>query len=490
MPLRDKPYLLEIMKVEQPGERRTRALHRNNWFEKVMALVILMNLILVLFDLTYIPLRDLYLRKLPEVPAFYDGVKAIEPQRDTQQYLDTVDRLERQLANSGLSDPQVEILLESLTNQSVGLIDENAFAIASKVGTLEKIKNRMREHLNQDGAKQAFQVFWSRDYLSEVGWPQALTFFDQDIRPLMATNYFRPIGETGQFVDYFWQIDRFFVGLFGLEFLIRTFYLSRRHSGTSWMDAMLWRWYDLFLLLPVWRWLRVIPATIRLYQAGLLNLERAQALVSRWLAENIAGEVSELVVVRTISLTQQSIKQGGLLRWLLRPKSYVEVNNTNEVAAIAARLCQLSVYKVYPQIQPDLEALLRHTIAQMLNQSPIYRGLQNIPGVGHIPTDLAGQLATHLSQAIHDGLTNSLEDAEAARIFRHLSAQFSQTLRTELQDKQTLQEIQLLLSDLLEELKLTYLRRSSEEDVDQTLAEVYQLRTSAEHDASLEAPQP
>lgn len=476
------------MEAEQPRERR--ALHQTSWFEKVMALVILMNLILVVFDLTYIPLRDLYLRKLPEVPALYDGVKAIQPQRDTQQYLDTVDRLKRRLAKTEFSDPQVKTLLESLSNQSIALIDENAFAIASKVGTLEKIKNRMREHLKQDGAKQAFQVFWSQDYLTEVGWPQALGFFDQEIRPLMATNYFRPIGETGQFVDYFWQIDRFFIGLFGLEFLIRTFYLSRRYSGTSWLDAMLWRWYDLLLLLPFWRWLRVIPAMSRLYQARLLNLNRARVLISRWLAENIAGEVTELVVVRTLSLTQESIKQGGLLRWLLQPKSYVEVNKTNEIEAITARLCQLAVYKVYPQIQPDLEALLRHTIAQMLNQSPIYRGLQTIPGVGHIPTDLATQLATHLSQAIHDGLTHSLEDAEAATIFRHLSAQFSQTLRSELQDKQTLQEIQLLLADLLEELKLTYLRRSGEEDVDHTLAEVYQLRTSTGHHASLEAPQP
>lgn len=464
----------------QARQERRQTQRQANWLEKILALIALANLILVLFDLTYIPLRDFYLQQSPGLVASYDPVKGIEPHRETQRYLDTVDQLERQLVETGPQGSQVAPLLESLSNQSVAIINENPFEVANKIGTLEKIKNRMREHLQQDTAKQAFRVFWSQTYFDQVGWPQALEFFNGEIRPLVATNYFRPVGEGGKFIDRFWRIDQFFVGLFAVEFLIRTFLLSRRHRGTSWLDAMLWRWYDLFLLLPFWRWLRVIPVTIRLYQARLLNLDRVQTQTSQWLAENIAGEVTELVLVRTLSLTQRSIEQGGLVRRLLQPSSYVTINNTNEIEAIATHLLQLSIYKVYPQIQPDIEALLRHVLTKALNQSPVYRGLQNVPGLGHLPADLAVQLASSLSQTVHTGLTNSLEDAEAAAILRHLRQQFGDVLRSELQEKQTLQEIQSLLADLLEELKLTYLQRSDEENIDQTLAEVHQLRASTD----------
>ncbi len=58
-----------------------------------------------------------------------------------------------------------------------------------------------------------------------------------------------------------------------------------------------------------------------------------------------------------------------------------------------------------------------------------------MPGLGHLPTDLAVQLASSLSQTVHTGLTNSLEDAEAAAILRHLRQQFGDVLRSELQEK-------------------------------------------------------
>jgi len=76
----------------------------------------------------------------------------------------------------------------------------------------------------------------------------------QHTRPLIQNNY-RGIGENGKFIDNFWLIDLPFVILFGLEFLVRSFYVSRRHAGLTWLEGMLRRWYDIFLLLPFWRWL-------------------------------------------------------------------------------------------------------------------------------------------------------------------------------------------------------------------------------------------
>ena len=84
------------------------------WFERGMALIAAVNLGLVFFDITYIPLRDFWLQgrvqlffkagpieyKFPEEPLkilafpvtqYYDWVKGIEPYIDTAQYLNRVD---------------------------------------------------------------------------------------------------------------------------------------------------------------------------------------------------------------------------------------------------------------------------------------------------------------------------------------------------------------------------------------------------------------
>ncbi|MEB3269610.1 MAG: hypothetical protein VKJ09_13785, partial [Leptolyngbya sp.] len=115
------------------------------WFERIMALIALVNLVIVLFDSSYIRFRDLYLRFAPEFTIWYGEVfKGIEPDRTTSAYLETVDKLEEQVAQTGLQSIQAETLLAQLQEQSDILIDENPFEIAEKSGTLERIKNLMR----------------------------------------------------------------------------------------------------------------------------------------------------------------------------------------------------------------------------------------------------------------------------------------------------------------------------------------------------------
>jgi hypothetical protein len=456
------------------------------WYEKFAALLALGNLILVAFDLSYVPGRDFYLRQLPGVVPYYDQLKGIEPHRDTQVYLQTVNQLEQQLAQSGAQGPEVERLLADLRNQSAAMIDENPFQLANKTGTLEKIKNRMREHLRNESSKQAFNIFWGQAHLTQVGWPRELTFFNNEIRPLIETNYFRRIGETGEFINQFWRIDLFFIGFFGVEFLIRTFYLSRRRRGVAWVDAMIWRWYDIFLLIPFGLppfglipfgyWLRVIPVTIRLHQANLLNLERVQAQLNHSLAANLAAEVTDLVFIGVINQAKSSIRKGEITRLFARSRAYVEINDLNELEAIASRLLQLTVYKVLPKVQPDLEALLRHNIENVLNQSPIYQNFQRVPAISQLRAEMTEQLAGRLYQSVYNTLTTSLQDREGGEIFSHLIQHFSEAFSSELQDPQTTRYIQTLLLALLEEVKLTYLQHPTEEDIDQTLAEVAQSR--------------
>jgi len=140
--------------------------HKNLWFERVMAITATVNLVLVFFDLSYVPWRDFYFRRVPGITRLYDPIKGIEPHRDTKQYLEAVDGLEKQVIQTGLNSPQVKTKLEELHFLSKEMIDSNPFAGAGKSGTLEKIKNRMREHVGQKSAKGAFNTFWSQEYLS------------------------------------------------------------------------------------------------------------------------------------------------------------------------------------------------------------------------------------------------------------------------------------------------------------------------------------
>jgi len=130
---------------------------RNLWFERVMASLALVNLLLVLFDLSYIPLRDFWLQgkirvlgftlgpiqvpgfalkiPLPPIAKWYDPIKGIEPYRDTQQYLQRVDELERRIKETGrqgLRSPQVEVILQDLRGRSTEIVDTNPFQAANK----------------------------------------------------------------------------------------------------------------------------------------------------------------------------------------------------------------------------------------------------------------------------------------------------------------------------------------------------------------------
>ena len=477
---------------------KTSSPRRNLFFERVMAVLALVNLLLVIFDISYIPLRDFWLQgrikvfgltlqvPLPPLTQGYDPIKGIEPNRDTAQYLEKIEDLERQISETGVKSPQVELILQDLRRRSTEIVDTNPFQVANKTGALEKIKNKMRQHVfrtKDASAKESFRRFWSQDYLATNGLRRELDFFRSEIRPLFETNYYRPIGENSEFIDHFWMIDFPFVVLFGLEFLARTWLISRRRRSVSWLDTMLWRWYDVFLLLPFLRWLRIIPVTIRLNQAELLDLNPIQKQISQGFVANFAEDLTEVVIVRVINQAQSSIRKGDIAKWLSKKevRPYIDLNETDEVAALSTLMMQLTVYQVIPKIRPDLEALLQHNLAKIINQSSAYQGLALIPGMEQLQHELTARLVKEISQGVYDVINNAMEeDPVGEKLFRQLLQHLSDALGSEIQTKQTLQKIQSLLVDLLEEIKVNYVERLSEEDLEEILEQTRAIRKIAQ----------
>ncbi len=448
----------------------------NPWLKRLdalIALVALANFGLVLFDVSYIRFRDLYFRYLPQLTQRYDWVKGIEPYRDTDQYLTTVDRLQKAIAQEGLTSPQVNQTLLDLKERSTNMIQEDPFRIANKSGNLEKLKNRMRQHMKLKSAREAFGAFWSLQHLNAQNWQAELAFFNKDFRPLMAANYYRPIDESGDFVDRFWVIDIGFVALFAADLLVRVLWIRQRHR-TSWRDAVLWRWYDLLLLAPAWRIVRIVPVAIRLHQAGLINLQNIQDQVNRNLAENIAGEVTELVLIQSFSIVQGSIKQGALRQWLkasakVNP-TIVDTNGVDELRVISRRLVEV-LQAVLPKAQPDIEVLVRHVVQQAIAQIPLYQTIQALPGFNELASEISKQITHQALQTLSGTLTNVVTDEVTPQLVQQLGQHFLANLQTELNQKQTLGEVETLLADWLEEFKLTVLQSFEAQNQQQILKE-------------------
>ncbi|NJR73777.1 MAG: cytochrome d ubiquinol oxidase subunit II [Scytonema sp. CRU_2_7] len=279
--------------------------------------------------------------------------------------------------------------------------------------------------------------------------------------------------------NHMWLIITIVI-LFGVELLARSFYIKRQHPGFSFFNAIFWRWYDLFLLLPFWRSLRIIPVVIRLDHAQILNLHPLRQQIHQGIIANFAEEITEIVVVRVINQIQGSIQRGELKHWLSQNenvRSYIDINNINEVEAIGAILVKTIVYQVLPKIQPEVAAVLRHNIESIIRQAPIYRNLQSLPGLNAMQTQLSEQLATQITTHLYSAVVSATEDPVGAKLSSQLVQRFSEALGTQMQEKHVLLEIQNLLIDFLEEIKLNYVQRLSQEDMWKVLEQTKQLRT-------------
>ena len=134
------------------------------------------------------------------------------------------------------------------------------------------------------------------------------------------------------------------------------------------------------------------------------------------------------------------------------------------------------IVKVLPEIQPDLEAVLRHAVEQGLQQLPIYKNLQFVPGVNLFPNEVTKQLVHQMTNVTSQTLEETLKDEKGQELASTLVDAVMQSLRTELQDATLLAELQNLIGDLLEEWKLTLIQSFEAQDTEQTAAEMAKLR--------------
>lgn len=457
--------------IEQPY-KKSRFQNLGIRWAQTVTMVIIVNLALVFFNLTYVPLRQIYLHYLPTIVEMYDPVKGIEPHPVTQNYLADISQVRSQISQQGLDSEAIASTLARLRQQSTTLIEENPFLASGKFTTFARLKRHIQTFTEAGSAELAFRQLWRPDYLNRVGWETADAFIAEQIEPLLRQNYFRETLPTGQFIDEFWRIDLFFVLFFAGELLIRTLVISRVEPEISWGAALARRWYELPLILPVWRWLRLLPAGVRLHRTQICNIEALIGQVTHEPAAYLSDRVSKFAMVRLINQTQASVQEGTLLTGWRDGTAYTQVGDPEKMDQITDRLVQLIILRVMPTVKPDLEQLLRHSLRRALLGGELYSGLRQIPGLDSLPGGALDSIADYLAQASCDVLANSYTDYEGRILLDQLSRDFRHTLGQELQAHSNSAELRELLSDLLEELKVNYIQRAEQDDPQATLREV------------------
>ena len=498
---------------------RSRSALTLTW-DRFVALWAAVNLLWVAFDLTYIPLRNFWLQRnlyplqslplrvpvpfLPDLTPLVDPIKGIEPHRETQAYLDQFERLDRALQTgasppgstpAGGFNPEQRRLLEKQVKLTQQMIDSNPFLAANASGTLEKIKNLLRQRADETSAKQAAAELLDPAWLRSHPWSRERIFWREQLLPLVATNYWRSIDENGRPTDHFWFYDLvLFQSVFALDILLRCLRIRRRLPGLSWRDALLRRWIDLPLLLPFWRWLRLVPVVERLQSSRLINIEPLRAVISRGVVAMLAVELFEVLSLQLVDGIQQLVRSR---RWperlrALRSHQSVISPDEQELVELVRIWAPLLLNQVAPRLEPEIQGVLGHALQQSLQNTIVPGPLRRIQLLMQVEQGLSRQLANGMVESLLDvsrGTGERLQrrDDLQLELLQRFIDRFWEELASALENGEALLRSQALLCSLLEQLKRTYLgqiNRASIEALIEELEEITLPSSLAAHDGA------
>ena len=464
-------------------------------WDRFVALWATLNLLWVAFDLTYVPLRTFWLQRnlhpipsvplviplhfVPDITPWVDPVKGIEPHRETQAYLNTFQELDQVMLSSSPEEQQPSLDRQiELTQQ---LIEGNPFIASGQSGTLEKIKDQLRQRANLDSSKEAAALLLSRGWLLDNPWDEERRFWKEQVLPLVATNYWRSIDQNGRPTDHAWRIDLLvFQWVFLLDILLRVIGVHRRVQGISWRDAVLRRWLDLPLLLPFWRWLRVIPVGHRLQTSGLVNLEPLRAVVSRGVVALLALELFEVLSLQLLDGPQglvRSRRWPQRLRALRSHQSVVRNDDERELVELIRIWGPLLLAQVAPRMAPELQNLLSYSLRQSLDRTVVPPPLRQLSAVIQLEGGLSRQLAGGMVESLLDlsrnaGQRMGQRDDMQIELLQRCIDRFWDELALALEAGPVMERSQDLICALLEQVKANNLSQISRAGIEALMNEL------------------
>lgn len=285
-----------------------------------MVWVALINLGLILFDLTYLWLRPVYFQYVPVVTRIYDPVKGIEPHPLTERFLAELDAT-RALAELAPGSPELAGRIEDLRALTRRILVENPFERAGLGHHLELFKQALAREIDVPAVElssasridEAAEAVWSGG-ASE--FRSRLQRLERELRPLLEQNYFREFDRNGQLVDHFWMLDLPFLLLFWTEFMVRWVHAIRHRTYARWFFFPIFNWYDVLGLIPVtllrpFRLLRLVSMYMRLRRSELSGVGRdVFSRTVAYISNIVTEEVSDRVAVRILEEFAEEIRDG------------------------------------------------------------------------------------------------------------------------------------------------------------------------------------
>ena len=289
-----------------------------------MVYLAIVNLGLILFDLTYLWLRPFYFQHLPAITRIYDPVKGIEPEPLTTEALALVDRLTEQMA-AAAPPVDLEPTLAEIRTLAVTIVEDNPFERSGLSRSLIRVLNEMQLYLQGEPGgmavmqgmtgEEGLQYFWSLQPVPER-LPGRVQFFQNEVAPLMEVNFYRTYDLSGNLTDNFWRIDLPFLLIFAADFFIGWFLSIRRGTYATWFLYPIFHWYDLLGIIPLrqfrlFRLFRIASIYIRLHRSEYSKV--GDDVISRtvkYFANIISEEISDMVSLRILNETQSEIRDG------------------------------------------------------------------------------------------------------------------------------------------------------------------------------------
>ena len=344
-----------------------------------MVWVALINLWMILFDLTYLWLRPYYFRWVPVVTRLYDPVKGIEPHPLTEEFLETLSATRDLLARDPGS-PEVQGQAKRLRELSARILLENPFERSGQTATYTHLVQQVARLVgatpgalrNPDQLQRALLRLWPDD-------PAELRYRLDNLDPAvlrdLRINYYREFDRGGHLTDHFWKLDLPFLLLFWVEFLGRWYLSVRRREHARWYFFPIFNWYDVLGLLPTayfrpFRLLRLVSVYMRLRRSDLSNI--GKDFFSRTVAyfsNIITEEVSDRVALRILSEVEEELEDGThvrIARSVLEPRR-------DEIVELAVD--QLAAVMTNPATLERFRDLVELNLATAIEDSERLRSL-------------------------------------------------------------------------------------------------------------------
>ena len=345
-----------------------------------MVWVAVINLWMILFDLTYLWLRPVYFNYVPVVTRVYDPVKGIEPHPLTEALLEQLSVTRAELAR----DPDSQAIpehVERLRELSYRVMRENPFERSGMDRANDIIKERLSSNIGRTGDSLA-----DPDILLEAVvdyWPgqpdellERLESIDPRVISGLQLNYYRSYNVDGNLTDWFWVLDLPFLILFWIEFCVRWILAIKRKTYSKWFFFPMFNWYDVLGLIPVavfrpFRLLRAVSMYMRLKRSELSNV--GKDIFTRtvlYFSNIITEEVSDRVALRILSEFHEEVQDGThtrIARSVIEPRK----PEIEEVIVI-----QLRQTLTDPETIHQLRSLLQLNLAKAVEES---EALQAVP---------------------------------------------------------------------------------------------------------------